>query len=277
MHPSQALAREADPAARGIAAAVRDTVFSPIGGGGLVEQTVRRLGEAIGMGLLSVGEQLPAETDLSARLDISPMTLRQALTILRETGYIETKRGKQGGTFVKRAKPFPLTDEYSEVSAEHLRDLTEFRAAVSGRATALAAERATEEEINHLSALTTQMTGKRSFARYRQLDGQFHLGIAAASKSRRLIETEAAIQRELLPVLALACDHPTKLGLQASNDQHAQILTAISNRDAGTAQRLMEAHVQATADFLVELRFGMLTSRAGEAVPQRVSGEPRGR
>jgi DNA-binding FadR family transcriptional regulator len=259
MNSSDARASEAEPPPRDIAAAVRDTVFSPIGGGGLVEQTVRRLGEAIGMGLLSVGEQLPAETDLSSRLEISPMTLRQALTILRETGYIETKRGKRGGTFVKRAKPFPAAAGASKVSVEELRDLTEFRAAVSGRAAALAAERATEEEIDQLSALVAQMAKELPFARYRQLDGQFHLGVAAASRSRRFIEMEAAMQRELLPVLVLTDEDPTKHGLGASNDQHAQMLSAISDRDGETAQRLMEAHVQATADMIVGLRLGMLS------------------
>src|SRR3990172_10650871 len=86
-------------------AAARALVFSPIGGEGLVEQAVCRLGEAIGLGLLEVGERLPPEAELAERFDIAPMTLRQALAILREAGYVETRRGRGGGTFVCRAIP----------------------------------------------------------------------------------------------------------------------------------------------------------------------------
>ena len=60
-------------------ALAREAILQPIGGTGLVEQTVRRLGEAIGLGILEVGERLPAEPELSERLGISPMTLREAL------------------------------------------------------------------------------------------------------------------------------------------------------------------------------------------------------
>ncbi len=54
-------------------------VLGPIGAEGAVERIVRRIGEAIGAGLLAPGERLPAESDLAAQLDVAPMTLRQAL------------------------------------------------------------------------------------------------------------------------------------------------------------------------------------------------------
>ena len=66
----------------------REVVFSPLAAGALVEQAVRRLGEAIGLGLIEVGERLPSEAELASRLAIAPMTLREALRILREAGYL---------------------------------------------------------------------------------------------------------------------------------------------------------------------------------------------
>ena len=86
-------------------ALARDVVFSPVAEGPVVEQTVRRLGEAIGLGLIEVGERLPPEAELSTRLAIAPMTLREALRILREAGFLETRRGRGGGTFVRRSLP----------------------------------------------------------------------------------------------------------------------------------------------------------------------------
>src|SRR5213595_4095708 len=86
-------------------ALAREVVFSPVADGALVEQTVRRIGEAIGLGLIEVGERLPPEAELASRLAIAPMTLREALRILREAGYLETRRGRGGGTFVRRSLP----------------------------------------------------------------------------------------------------------------------------------------------------------------------------
>src|SRR5438270_13385456 len=78
----------------------RAAVFAPLRVEGAVEAIVRRLGEAIGSGLLAPGERLPRETDLAAMLDVAPMTLRTALAVLRDAGYVETRRGNGGGTFV---------------------------------------------------------------------------------------------------------------------------------------------------------------------------------
>src|SRR5437879_13773899 len=85
-------------------ALAREVVFSPVADGAVVEQTVRRLGEAIGLGLIEVGERLPAEAELAARLAIAPMTLREALRILREAGYLEQPRGRGGRTLAPRSR-----------------------------------------------------------------------------------------------------------------------------------------------------------------------------
>src|ERR671931_1223300 len=122
--------------------------------GALVEQTVRRLGEAIGLGLLEVGERLPSEAELAARLAIAPMTLREALRILREAGYLETRRGRGGGTFVRRSIPQAPAREarrhLARLTVEELSDLMDYRVAVSGSAVALACERRTDADLTAL-------------------------------------------------------------------------------------------------------------------------------
>jgi DNA-binding FadR family transcriptional regulator len=241
-----------------IADAAREAVFAPIGGPGLVAQTVRRLGEAIGLGLLREGERLPNESELAARLEIAPMTLRQALAILRESGYLHTTRGRGGGTFVRSARPRPLPEGHEVMDAEQLRDVTEFRIAVSGHAAALAAERATPGELDQLGELVDSMSRRGAFTAYRQLDARFHLGIAAASRSRRLVSAESDVQRDLLGALLLAGENPADGSLEASNDQHLRILAALRARDPERARAETEAHVRSTADLLVGMRLGMV-------------------
>jgi GntR family transcriptional regulator, transcriptional repressor for pyruvate dehydrogenase complex len=107
---------------------------------------VRRLGEAIGLGLLEVGARLPPEAELAARFDVAPVPLREALSILRQAGMLETRRGRGGGTLVRGYAEAPKADQLrarmQDVSADDLRDLGELREAIAGAASALAAERA---------------------------------------------------------------------------------------------------------------------------------------
>lgn len=240
----------------------RAVIFSPIGGQGLVEQAVRRLGEAIGLGLLEVGERLPPETELADRLDIAPMTLRQALAILREAGYLETRRGRGGGTFVRQAVPPapPRTAraQLRRLSVADLRDLVEFRRLVAGGSAALAAERASEAEVEELRSLVARMAEPPPFPDFRRLDSRFHLAVASAAASPRLVAAERSIQAELNRLLALI-PHPPE-ALRLSNEQHRALLEAISGRDPQTARSLMERHVVGTGDFLIGLRLGKVGS-----------------
>ena len=75
-------------------------VFAPVRTTNAFEQTVERLGRAIRMGLLAPGEQLPSERDLAQHLALSRSTVREALRVLQEAGYLESRRGRGGGTFV---------------------------------------------------------------------------------------------------------------------------------------------------------------------------------
>ncbi|WP_181779928.1 GntR family transcriptional regulator, partial [Pseudonocardia pini] len=64
------------------------------------EAVVRRLGSAIALGIIVDGEQLPAELQLAASLNVSTVTLRDALSDLRARGLVATRRGRGGGSFV---------------------------------------------------------------------------------------------------------------------------------------------------------------------------------
>jgi DNA-binding FadR family transcriptional regulator len=247
----------------------RAAIFAPIGGTDLVEQAVRRLGEAIGLGLLEVGERLPPEAELAEQLGIAPMTLRQALAILREAAYVETRRGRNGGTFVRRAAPpspkRATRARLRSLTVDDLRDLTDFRIAVAGASAALAAERATQGELESLRVLVEAMAASKTYAEFRRTDSRFHLSIASAARSPRLASSEASIQAEIGDLMALI-PHPPE-ALRVSNGQHRAILEAISRRDPGLARSLMEQHARGTGDFLVGLRLGKVGGRSEPVDP----------
>jgi DNA-binding FadR family transcriptional regulator len=241
-------------------ALARDVVFSPVADGAVVEQTVRRLGEAIGLGLIEVGERLPPEVELATKLAIAPMTLREALRILREAGYLETRRGRGGGTFVRRSLPQQPAREarrhLARLTVEELSDLMDYRVAMSGAAVALAAERRSDTDLVALEELVEQMAELDAFAPYRRLDHRFHIAVASAARSPRLVAAETAIQIDLAKLLRLIPESAEML--HVSNEQHRELLAAIRDRSATRARGVMQAHVRGTGDFLVGLRLGKL-------------------
>jgi DNA-binding FadR family transcriptional regulator len=258
--------RRTDSRTDGLALA-REVVFSPVADGAVVEQTVRRLGEAIGLGLIEVGERLPPEAELSARFAIAPMTLREALRILREAGYLETRRGRDGGTFVRRSLPQQPAREarrhLARLTVEELSDLMDFRVAVSGAAVALAADRRSDADLAGLQSLVERMAALDSFLPYRRLDHRFHLAVASAARSPRLVAAETTIQADLAKLLRLIPESAEML--HVSNEQHGELLVAIRAGDGARARAVMEAHVRGTGDFLVGLRLGKLAGRDRES------------
>jgi GntR family transcriptional repressor for pyruvate dehydrogenase complex len=234
----------------------RDVALAPLQAEGAVEQIVRRLGEAIGAGVLAPGERLPSELELAAQLGVAPMTLRQALQILRDAGFVETRRGRTGGSFVRDDPPAALVIDGELPTRAALRDLTDWRRAISGEAVALAAERAEPAErraIDAAAEATERAVGK--FAAFRLADSRFHIAIAEASHSRRLVAAETQIQVETAELLRFVPG--PRLARAVSQAGHDPIVAALAAGDRDGARRAMERHVEGTYDWIVGLRLGL--------------------
>ncbi len=72
--------------------------------GRAAEEARRRILAEIANGQLRPGQKLGAERDLAIDLQVSRSTLRQALTVLEETGVVRRLPGRGGGTFVSPEK-----------------------------------------------------------------------------------------------------------------------------------------------------------------------------
>lgn len=59
------------------------------------------------MGLVGPGDRLPTERELAARFQVSRVTLREAVRAPQQAGFIESRRGRYGGTFVASILPRP--------------------------------------------------------------------------------------------------------------------------------------------------------------------------
>src|SRR4051812_36915073 len=81
------------------------SLLRPVRLGNAFEDTVGRLLETIKLGLLTPGESLPPERELAARLGVSRDTVREAIKSLAEAGYLVSRRGRYGGTFLAEELP----------------------------------------------------------------------------------------------------------------------------------------------------------------------------
>ena len=224
---------------------VQRTVFTPVRGAGAVAETVARLGEAIGLGLLKPGDRLPSEMQLASALGISAVSLRSALVVLRSAGLIETRRGRGGGTFITPGAAEAVLPAAEAPDAQQIEDLATERAVVEGGAAALAAERATAEQCALLASIVEGMVGLQPFEQWAERDALLHLVIGDASGSPRLVARIADLRAEAYRISRLM---PTTAEVLAIADrEHGEIVRAIVARKPVRARTLMEAHVRGTA------------------------------
>ena len=117
-------------------------LLRPVREGNAFEETVERLLTVIKLGVVGPGERFPAERELAAQLGISRPTLREAIRELQQAGYVESRRGRSGGTFVTGAPPVPDQGELRRLAREDgdkLADALTFRLVIeTGAAEALA-------------------------------------------------------------------------------------------------------------------------------------------
>lgn len=214
------------------------------------EETVERLGSAIRGGVLAPGSKLPPERELARRLRISRSTLRQALTALVQSGHLVSQRGRTGGTFV--AEQPPLSDRDEEPLDQRAWAALDYRVAIETGAVVLAAERGDDQQFERLEELVGKMGDELGdFGEYRRTDIRFHIGIAEAAHSPRLLSAMTDAQSQMSDLIALIA-HPPEV-LASSNEQHVRLVRALRKGDAGRAVRQMREHTEATEHILAGL------------------------
>lgn len=233
----------------------RAAVFAPLDQFSRPELVARALGDAIALGVLPDAEQLPSEADLSERFQVSPTTIRHALSLLRHRGLVETRRGRNGGSFVTApADPARrvLEVRLQQASASDIRDLGDHYAAIGSMAAALAAERADPEDVGRLCR-AAELVQKATTARERRRsEGMFHIEVAAAAQSVRLTREEIALQRDIAPLIWLPLRE--KHVVSEAVADHEALSQAIADRDAAEARRISERHVQSAVQSVLALQ-----------------------
>jgi GntR family transcriptional repressor for pyruvate dehydrogenase complex len=227
-----------------------ESVFAPVRSQTAFEETVNRLGTAIKLGLLPAGERLPAERELCQKLGIARSTLRQALMTLGASGYLQAVRGRGGGTFVVDEPP--RGHQQDDVTLAVWHEICDERLAIEIGVAVLAADRATPEQLTALGELVPALAAAvDDFPAYRQLDVRFHVGLAEATGSQRLVAHMTQCQGAMSDLIHHIA-HPAPV-LAHANQQHARLLAAMRARDVDATVRTMTAHLRGTEHILAGL------------------------
>jgi len=199
------------------------------------------------IGEMQAGDRLPSERELAERLDVSRVSLREALRSLESMGRIEIRRN--AGSFVLDSHSSPITSWLKElvpVDAAFLNHLIEVRAAIEDRVLSLVHRQ--HVDYAPLAALldTIEHGLDQDAKESGSLDVRFEAMLGRMSGNPLLIEFQKSAH-ELWVDAWGSCgiapgDRVALLG------EHRQILEALSAGDLPSARALMAAHVDRSVE-----------------------------
>lgn len=211
----------------------------------LYEQIVEQIEQSVQRGDLKPGDQLPAERELAEQFGVSRTAVREAVKALREKGLVEAYPGK--GTFITSGSSNPMRQSIDRMmrsaQVDATSSLVEVREILEPEIAALAAVRATEENLNSLRKSVAVMdAAKRDPDAYIEADLDFHLELAEAAANPlilSLIDSIVGVLREQRMRI-----FEVEGGPDRGQYHHKRILEAMEHQDAQGAREAMRAHLR---------------------------------
>jgi DNA-binding FadR family transcriptional regulator len=237
---------------------VSEVEFQPLARRTYVAEAIRTIKDMILDGRLQPGQRLPPERSLSEALGVSRPTVREAIRSLQAMHILESRHG--AGTFVaslsveELLRPLQFVLALAEGGLEHL---FEVRLMLEPGAAALAAERATDEQIDALRdcAERTQHEAVDDADAMLRLDIELHEQIVRAARNPLLehlwAATSALGAESRAYTVRLPGVRPSTIG------EHHAIVEAIAARDPAAAGAAMTAHI-------ARIRAAALVQRAAD-------------
>lgn len=224
----------------------------------LTQAVADHLRRLIHRGEVGPGDRLPAERELAEQLGVARISLREAIKILQRDGYVEVRRGAQGGTYVTELdEPVARWRAKMRTESGEFDDILDFRIALETGSARLAAIRRSPEDLAALRSAIRDLERASGRAAFRLTDSQFHAALAEAAGNSRL---EAAIESARGELFTTHDLLPFTDPIQESVRDHEAIYRAVFNRDPDAASAAMREHIENTREQLREIVFG--TTRA---------------
>lgn len=222
--------------------------FAPIHQLRAHEYVAEQVQRHIALRLIGPGECLPSERELAATFGVGRPTVQHALRLLEASRLVETRRGRNGGTFV--AAPTSDATALDDLMTRVLRRRPEleevliYRRVIEPRVAREAARLRRREDLGAMSKAIEAMSRASSEPDYMRHDTDFHLSIAQATRNRFLICAIEDVRLRLNDAMSLLPESDT--WHRRLSGEHEAIVEAIRSRDAGAAEQAMDLHVAAS-------------------------------
>ncbi|MEM6282111.1 MAG: FadR/GntR family transcriptional regulator [Chloroflexota bacterium] len=211
----------------------------------LYEQLAERIRTQIIDGKLSPGDKLSNERELAAQYGVSRTVVREAIKTLKQEGLIEIRPGT--GTFVVDGTGEALTQSFGLIMSigknKSLADIVEIREILEPEIAALAARRATPQDIHAMKHAVSLMDANLTdIPRYTREDHSFHLSLARATHNAiapYLIASIVDLVHELREKIARV-----EGARERGQEHHHRIIAAVEAGDAEAARRAMQQHLE---------------------------------
>lgn len=220
--------------------------------GGLVDQVITQLRDAIASGEWPVGHRIPPESELASMLDVGRNTVREAVRALAHGGLLEVRQGD--GTYVRATSE--LSGALRTLCGPELREVLEVRRTLEVEAARLAAARRTDDDLARLRAALAERDdavaevarhgarpGTDDLERAARADTDFHLAVVRCAGNGLLAE----LYRGVVEAVAgsVVTTMPDTVGTD-DDVSHGGLVDAIADRD-------LERAAREAGDFLTRL------------------------
>jgi DNA-binding FadR family transcriptional regulator len=230
------------------------------------------IGQQILRGDLKPGEVLPNETDLGADFGVSRTVLREAIKVLAAKGLVESRT--KIGTSVKARDQWNMLDPdvlswslASHDAEDYALAVSEMRRVLEPAGAALAAQRATPEQVARIRATYEAMEAAgRNAEDSIEHDLRFHLSILEATNNPFLVSMGHVIESAIAFNIKLSLQFPN-LRVQ-SVPLHRMVLERIEKGDPRGAQAAMVKLLQ-EAQIDIERILARPRGRAARAASTR--------
>ncbi len=223
-------------------------MLEPIKHTRLFEVVFERILGLIKDGSLKPGDHLPTERDLATQLDVSRTSIREGLRALEMMGYVESRVGVGGGTFIKNSSPAEMIEPMTRLLStykkkEFFLQIVEVRLIFETATAKLAARRRDEVDLGKLEATLAFMKNEIDTGEIGLVgDCRFYTALATATHNEILIQF-ANLLEELLADARRATLEIPGFPLESLED-HYRILDAIKRQSEKDAEASMRAQLR---------------------------------
>ncbi len=219
--------------------------YTPVQPSKVFEQIVEQIERRILSGELRSGDRLPSERELGEQFHVSRTAVREAMKTLAQKGLVDMRPGR--GTIVidgtSRAVKHSLDLMLSVGQENGSQNLVEVREILEPEIAALAAARATEEEIAAMREAVEIMDNNLTNANaYIAADNDFHRALAKGTQNvliLRLVDSIVDLLSEQRKQI-----FAVEGGPEHGQFHHKRLLDAVIRRDPEAARQAMHAHLQ---------------------------------